>query len=240
MNYPFRIIGILMLCLSVFVWNSPVLAAEFGIFREYSIYTKDKNGFKDNVLLLFHGLKSAHPNGAFRRLEKQFSDTYSVVGFNYDYFDVASNKRELAQLWEKYLKGHKITVLGTSLGGFWANYFAGEYDIPKMVLVNPVTKPVTDLIQFIGPQYSENRQKRFTVTAEDVARYATVQIKTSPVTRSMVFLMEDDPIIDYRHAYQLFKNNEKSEVLLFRKGGHSIPLSDPRYLSVLKVFMETE
>ncbi len=223
------------------IWTSPVVrAAEFGIFDEYSIYTADKDGFKAKILLLFHGLKSAHPNGTFRRMEKAFSKDYSVVGFNYDYFDIDGNKRELNELWEKYMKGHEVTVLGTSLGGFWADYFANEYDIPKMVLVNPVIKPLTDLKQFIGPQYSERRQKHFDVTAEDVARYGQVHIKSSPVTQSMVFLSEDDPVIDYSNALHKFQKNKRSEVFVFKKGGHSVPLSDPRYLTVLRLFLETD
>lgn len=232
---------LLLVFCPLILWFSPVSqAAEFGIYDEYSIYTADKNGFKNKILLLFHGLKSAHPNGSFRRMEKAFSEEYSVVGFNYDYFDIDGNKRELKELWEKYMKGHEVAVLGTSLGGFWADYFANEYDIPKMVLVNPVTKPLTDLKQFIGPQYSERRQKHFDVTAEDVARYGQVHIKNSPATQSMIFLSEDDLVIDYSNAYAKFKKNKRSEVIVFRKGGHSVPLSDPKYLTVLRLFLNTD
>lgn len=214
-------------------------AAEFGIFKEFSIYTADKNGFKDKVLLLFHGLNSAHPNNGFRRIEKAFSDHYSVVGFNYDYFDINANRRELDDLWHRYLKGHDVTVLGTSLGGFWANYFANEYGIGKMVLVNPVTRPLSDLTQFIGSQYSERRQKHFDVTARDIERYGTVPDKVNSATHSLVLLTADDPVIDYRNAFSKFVNNPNSKVIIVGKGGHSPSLSDPLYASILRVFLET-
>lgn len=214
-------------------------AAEFGIFGEYSIYTADKQGFKDKILLLFHGLGSAHPNNTFRRMEKAFSGNYSVVGFNYDYMDVDKNILEFQDLWDRYLKGQEVIVLGTSLGGFWADYFANKYDIPKMVLVNPVTDPRSDLSQFIGTRYSERRQKYFDVTVSHIDAYDRIIKSTSTITRSLIILTEDDPVIDYRRALRKYGANINSEVIVHRKGGHSLPLSDPLYLSVLKVFFDT-
>lgn len=214
-------------------------AIEFGMFKENTIFSKDTDGFKDKVLLLFHGLRSAHPNGTFRRLEKALSDEYSVVGVNYDYLDVERNKRELDDLWRRYLVGHKVFVLGTSLGGFWADYFANKYGVEKMVLVNPVTSPVLDLTQFVGEQYSERRQQHFVVTPEHIEDYAALTLPVHPNTKSLVILTRDDPVINFRQALEKYLNNENSQLVIFGTGGHSLPLSDPIYLSALKAFLES-
>ncbi|MEH6524439.1 MAG: YqiA/YcfP family alpha/beta fold hydrolase [Sneathiella sp.] len=232
----------ILLLLILFVCNpfADAAAIEFGMFKENTIFSKDTDGFKDKVLLLFHGLRSAHPNSTFRRLEKALSDEYSVVGVNYDYLDVERNKRELDDLWTRYLAGHEVFVLGTSLGGFWADYFANKYGLEKMVLVNPVTSPVHDLTQFVGEQYSERRQKHFVVTPEHIEDYAALPLPTHPNTKSLVILTRDDPVINFRQALEKYLKNENSQLVIFGTGGHSLPLSDPKYLSALKAFFESK
>ncbi|USG61946.1 hypothetical protein NBZ79_03030 [Sneathiella marina] len=215
-------------------------AIEFGMFKENTIFSKDTDGFKDKVLLLFHGLRSAHPNGTFRRLNKALSDEYSVVGVNYNYMDVERNKREFDDLWTRYLAGHEVFVFGASLGGFWADYFANKYGVEKMVLVNPVTSPILDLTQFIGEQYSERRQQQFVVALEHIEDYAALRLPAHPNTKSLVILTRDDPVINFRQAMEKYLKNENSQLVIFGTGGHSLQLSDPIYLSVMKAFLESK
>jgi uncharacterized protein len=227
-----------MLCSLVI--SQAAQASEFGIFKPHTIYTADKNGFKDKVIILFHGLGSAHPNGTFRRLEKELSGDYSVVGVNYDYMDIDRNIVELKDLWQRYLVGHDVYVLGTSLGGFWADYFANTYDVKRQVLVNPVTRPEVDLKQFLGVRFSEQRRLEYKITEADLLAYSKIKIPINKDIESLVILTKDDPVIDYRAALKKYSNLGNSQLIIRKSGGHSLPLSDPLYLEVLKLFLRAE
>jgi uncharacterized protein len=230
----------LLLLILAFIANpfADAKAIEFGMFKENTIFARDTDGFKEKVLLLFHGLGSAHPNNTYKRLDKEFSAEYSVVGVNYDYLDVEGNIRELEDLWTRYLLGHQVFVLGTSLGGFWADYFANTYGIEKMVLVNPVTDPLLDLTQFIGERFSERRQQKFIVTSKHIDTYAAVRVSANPKTQSLIILTRDDPVINFRQAMDKYLQNANSQLVIFGTGGHSLPLSDPAYLTLLRAFLK--
>lgn len=230
----------LLLLLFVSIANplADARAIEFGMFKENTIFSRDTDGFKEKVLLLFHGLGSAHPNKTFKRLEKEMSSEYSVVGVNYDYLDVEGNKRELEDLWTRYLAGHQVFVLGTSLGGFWADYFANTYGVEKMALVNSVTAPILDLTQFIGERFSERRQQKYIVTSKHIEIYAAMDVPANPNTQSLVILTRDDPIINFRQAMEKYLKNKNSQLVIFGTGGHSLPLSDPAYLTLLQAFLK--
>ena len=77
-------------------------AVELGGFFAYTLYNQSDEPaeeFKDDILLLFHGFRSAMPNHDYRVLHEAFKDSHSVVGFNYDYVDVNTNLRELDDLY---------------------------------------------------------------------------------------------------------------------------------------------
>lgn len=228
--------GILLIALNL----SSANAMEFGMFKEHTFYTWDKEGFKDRIVLVFHGLGSAQPNGRFKRLQAALNDQFSIVGVNYDYTDIDKNISELDKLWKNRLIGHKVYVVGTSLGGFWADYFANKYGADKLVVVNPVTLPKSDLAQFLGERYSDKRQKYYTITPEDLDAYGELSIEPHPRTESLVVLARDDKIINYVHALKKYLSNDNSIVIAHGKGGHSLPFTDPIYFELLKAFLDAE
>ena len=105
----------------------------FGAYDEFTVYHHEEGPLKDNILFLFHGFGSAMPNGAYYAFHDTFAAKYSVVGFNYDYFDLDANDRAMERVWEEVLKGRNVTFGGTSLGGFWANFYAEKYGIPRLI-----------------------------------------------------------------------------------------------------------
>ncbi|MEM7173444.1 MAG: YqiA/YcfP family alpha/beta fold hydrolase, partial [Pseudomonadota bacterium] len=164
-----RLCHCVVISLLALVWPiSTPGAMELGSYREFTLHHGDEGSLKHDVILVFHGFASAMPNGTYKKLRKIFGDRYSVVGVNYDYLDVKANMTELDVLWHDFLSDRSVTVIGTSLGGFWADYFANRHGIEKVVLVNPAVDPVADLAQFQGAQFSEKRQKHFHVSQEDI------------------------------------------------------------------------
>ena len=60
-------------------------------------------------------------------------------------------------------KNDKLIFVGTSLGGFYANYFGQLYDCPA-VLVNPSTMPDKTLLDRVGVNKNHMSNEEFMVT----------------------------------------------------------------------------
>ena len=123
------------------------------------------------------------------------------------------------------------------MGGFWANYFTGKFGIEKLLIINPVVDPVKQLQQFIGRHYVEKRKKDMVVTAEDIENYRDLEVPTSNGTRRLVILTRDDQVLDFQLALDEYSNSESNKVVVFDKGGHTLNLDEPRFMSIIKNFI---
>jgi len=207
-------------------------------YRKFTLYTQEYGGLKPKVLVVFHGFASAMPNGAFKRLRKAVSEHYSVLGFNYDYFDHDANLAVFNQAWENVLKHHEVTFSGSSLGGFWANFYAQIFDVKRILLVNPVIEPHAQLQQFIGPVYVEKRGIELVVTQADIDTYEGLTSPSGGGVRRLILLTRDDKVIDYKRTVDHF-TEEDDTLLIFDKGGHTLDLNKPRFRDpIIKFFIQ--
>ncbi len=173
--------------------------------------------------MVFHGFRSAVPNKTFKRIRSWFEGDYSVVGINYDYFDATKTAAYLTELNETHLKNKRVLVFGTSLGGFWANWFGDTFGAEAVVLINPVVTPTSQMMQFVGEGYtSERRGISFDVSVEDVKNYAAVEGAKAAQTPKLVVLVLDDQTLDPNVARKKFGAETKTRVSEFEIGGHSL------------------
>ncbi|MGI9401774.1 MAG: YqiA/YcfP family alpha/beta fold hydrolase [Rhizobiaceae bacterium] len=240
-----RPLVVVLVCMAVFllgistVMDKRALALEFGTFDEFTLHNAGEESLKDDVILIFHGFRSAMPNRAYKRIYKAFKDDYSIVGFNYDYFDIEANNSAFERAWEKHFEDRNVIAAGTSLGGYWANYFTAKFGIDKLMIINPVVDPVNQLRQFIGRHYVEKRQKEMVVTEEDIEKYRNITIPANTNTRRLVILTRDDEILDFNLALDKYSDSELNNVVVFDKGGHTLDLEEPRFMSIIKNFVKS-
>lgn len=232
---------VLAAAVSVMLAAAPVRSAELGGYFEHTLFTQDgeqADDYKDHVVLMLHGFKSAMPNYDLRIMHRAFADAYTVAGFNYDYTDAAANVTEFGDLFARFLDGRRVTVIGTSLGGFWADFVANSFDVDGAILVNPSVKPVETMRRNLGEQFSRKRQAHFTVTEEAMEAYATLDYATRPGVRRLVLLTKDDSILDYREALEAFSGTDGTRVVVFEEGGHNLELERPDVMAVIQDFIE--
>ena len=214
-------------------------AVDYGGFFEHTLYTQDGESaedYKDDVIVLFHGFRSAMPNNHYQIFYNTFGLTHTVAGYNYDYTDVERNMAELDDLMERYLKGRRLTVVGTSLGGFWANYFANKVGAERLILINPVVDPMDTMRRNMGQQFSKKRQQNFIVTEDHVEAYAQVSPGRHNDTSTLVLLARDDEVLDYTIAEKTFIAH--GEVVVFDQGGHRLPIQEADIMAIIKGFIE--
>lgn len=101
------------------------------------------------VFAYIHGFNSDKNSRSYRDIKMLLGTSYDVYDFYYNYRQEA--KYAYAEIEEKllavYTKNPKLTLIGSSLGGFFTLLFAGKYALP-CVAFNPVTYPHVQLAPF--------------------------------------------------------------------------------------------
>lgn len=107
-------------------------------------------------------------------------------------------------------------IIGNSLGGFWASFFAIRYGVPAL-LINPVVAPSQSLNR-IGCSF-----------AEDYVEYEKM-VKTGKLVPRSVLLARNDEVLDYRDALKYFACD--CEVKVLELGGHC--MNDQESIEAMK------
>jgi predicted esterase YcpF (UPF0227 family) len=206
-----------------------------------SVFTPDEpdpKKFKNDVLVVFHGLMSAVPNGTYKRIRKQFFKSMTVIGINYDPLDVPATVKFLDAVKKKYLVGRKVTVLGTSLGGYWARYFGNRIGAYRVVLLNPITSPRVQLKKWVGMTRVNTRRKRAVrVTRDQLDAYGEVPKFRGLRPRTLLILSADDKAIDPHMARKKLASQPNVELAWYRTGGHTINLRKHPALARITKFL---
>ena len=98
--------------------------------------------------------------------------------------------------------GGRVTLVGSSLGGHYANHLAEKYGL-NAVLINPATVHSLNLAKFIGDHANFHSGERFTFTpkhAEQLRR----QVSRPTRSRYWVLLETGDEVLDYHQAQQFY------------------------------------
>jgi uncharacterized protein len=114
-----------------------------------------------------------------------------------------------------------IVFVGTSLGGFWANYFAQKYDAP-CVLVNPALRPSKTLYQWVGKAAKNYATgENVEVTLKDIASFAKIEMESEGNHNGAlihVFAAKDDDVINYQDVLDQVRFSKS--LTLTKDGGH--------------------
>ena len=219
----------------------PVHAAKLGSFFEYTVYSKGRvppEDYKQSVIVALHGFLSAMPNHNYYVLEEAFGATHTVVGFNYDYLDVARNVEEFDAFYEGFLRSRDVVVVGTSLGGFWADYFANRIGAKGLIMVNPVADPAERAAKHLGKHYSKKRDKTVVVTEQTVAAYTALEPATDSEIEALLLLCRDDEVLDFQDAARRYGTRKDTKTVYFDEGGHSLDLARSDVMPLIRAYVE--
>lgn len=94
---------------------------------------------------------------------------------------------------------HRMAVIGSSLGGFYATWLAAQRDC-KAVLLNPAVDPARDLAKYIGEQTSwHDPAERFYFEPHFVDELRRLQVGPMPhPQRIWALIAQGDEVLDWR------------------------------------------
>ncbi len=161
------------------------------------------------MLIYLHGFNSAPQSIKVNQLRSHLATTHrenELVCPNLPWNFVEAIQTIEANLLN--LKSKKICLIGSSLGGFYATYFAEKENLPA-VLVNPAITPHKSLVKYLGLQKNIYSGEQYFLKEEhmdELSRFYCPVI-TNP-TRYLLLAGVRDEILDYREAVEKFAGSE--------------------------------
>jgi len=148
-------------------------------------------------------------------------------------FDPDDNLRVISDLLATLPKAPVIFV-GTSLGGFWAHYFAQTTGNP-CVIVNPCIQPSQSFKDRCGDYPNYVTGEKVSVTPQALARYRDLERDLEAIydpKRVHLLLAQDDDVLPYAPALTVFEGC--STLVVTESGGHRFTTEWQRAIDVLK------
>ena len=122
-----------------------------------------------------------------------------------------------------------ISLIGSSLGGFYATWFAEQFQL-KAVLINPAVNPQVLLLDYIGKNRNFYTGEEYEFTANHIQQLNKVNVNhiNSP-KQLMVLIQTGDEILKYRLAQKKYSDS----ILIVEEGGdHSFQHFDKHCESI--------
>ena len=112
---------------------------------------------------------------------------------------------------------NELTLVGSSLGGFYATALAEKHDL-RAVLINPAVLSSLDPGLFIGRQTNLYSGVAFDFTSEHVAQLAALDVARVTAERYLLLVETGDEVLDYRQALARYAGCRQQ---VFAGGNHS-------------------
>lgn len=124
-----------------------------------------------------------------------------------------------------------VVLVGSSLGGFYATWFAETYAL-RAVLINPAVQPHRDLRPLLGPQRNLYTGEPYELTAADLADWASLMVGEITPSRYLLLVETGDEVLDYRESVERYAGAEQVVV----SGGDHTFASFPALVSRILTF----
>ena len=181
------------------------------------------------MLLYIHGFGSCGQGNKVVQLKKYFgaNDVLSP--------DLSHDPPQAMAQLEELIAAHPVDMLlGSSLGGYYAEWLNGRHGIPS-VLINPSTQPQITLARLIGPNKEWCTGKTFNWTAKQVESLGQFQRERPGASeRYLLIVQTGDEVLDYRLAAERYRDYE---VVITQGGNHRFESLEP-YLPRIALFRE--
>lgn len=123
------------------------------------------------------------------------------------------------------------TFVGSSLGGFYATWFAEKYD-RRAVLINPAIRPDLGLAAYLGPQRNLYTGEAFELTRAHLAGWRALVVDRVDPERYLLLLETGDEVLDWREAARKYEGART----VIRDGGDHTLQSFPEHLPRILAF----
>ena len=124
-----------------------------------------------------------------------------------------------------------VTLVGSSLGGFYATHLAEKLGL-RAVLINPAVKPQRDLESYVGLQRNLYSGEEYELTRGHVDAWRRLDTPTVHPDRYLLLVETGDEVLDYREAVWKYAGCRQ---IVVEGGDHSLR-SFPEHVPLILEF----
>lgn len=172
-------------------------------------------------ILYIHGFSSSGNATKANILRKHFGESKVIAP------TLPVNPIENLELLDDIIDAYenKIFVIGSSLGGFYANYLQKKHNLPCLLL-NPSVQPhITLKIRIgLGVHFRQGTNEKFELTEKHIEIFKELFdevncFKANPKLLNIIICKNDD-LLDHSKTLELLK--EANSVKVLKTGGHTM------------------
>jgi len=151
------------------------------------------------MILYLHGFTSGPQSHKAQALGARMRER--GLGERFVCPQLPASPREAIALTKDLIARHGVTTMvGSSLGGYYATHLAETFDL-KAVLVNPAVVAHLSLQKYIGPQRWLHTGEAFEFGLEHIEELRAIEVPVlSKPARFWLLVEEGDETLDYRQA----------------------------------------
>ncbi|MBO1925147.1 YqiA/YcfP family alpha/beta fold hydrolase [Thiomicrorhabdus sp. 6S3-12] len=186
------------------------------------------NSHKAQWLKKRNALNSVHPLG------EMFCPTYEQKSLQ----DGLKTLDALLGQWRK--QNYRIRLIGSSLGGYLAQYYAHKYAVPY-IMINPALNPLSLFDDYLGRHTNPYTGEVIEVNETFCKVLADLQIAhLNPEIPSLLLADMEDEVVDIPFAYERYKEQPKARSILFPGGDHAFQHLPEAWEEIKRFMTETE
>jgi predicted esterase YcpF (UPF0227 family) len=181
------------------------------------------------MIIYIHGFSSHGYGGKAKALRAYFSNKEEVFiapSLSYVPELAIQTLEELIEVCDD------VTLIGSSLGGYYAMYLAQKYDL-KVVLINPAMSSYRTLSRMLGeaPNFYDGSLFEWKESHLDMLKKYETQITEQ--SKVMLMLQKGDAVLDYREAL----NTLSDATLIVEEGGDHSFAGIEAYFDRIRTFL---
>lgn len=178
------------------------------------------------MIVYLHGFNSTGKSAKGQALKKAFNKLEPGTPFytpSYHYNPDIAISALLAETKEQLIR-HNLKqpkmIIGSSLGGFYAQYLARQFSHTKVVLINPALGPIDTLQSHLGENenfYSGEKYILLQAHLDALKKFDINNVCTNNIP-TLLLIDKADEIIDYHFAVEKYRHC--AEMILYENGDH--------------------
>jgi hypothetical protein len=169
------------------------------------------------MIVYIHGFNSS-PASAKARLLKERME---AAGRGADFLAPALplSPAEAAGSLDALARQHPgATLVGSSLGGYYATWLAERHGL-KAALLNPAVRPYELLQGHLGPQQNLHTGERYELIARHIEELRALEVGTIVPARYLLIAATGDEVLDYRAALARYQGCRR---IVIEGGDHGL------------------
>ena len=186
------------------------------------------------TILYFHGFASSADSIKAKVFDNFIKEKFPTICLHIPNIDNSIEKSftQLENLVEENA-GDRLFI-GSSLGGFYASYFAEKFD-SKAVLINPASNPYLGMEMYLGENTNYSTNEKFYLTKKDlkVLRLNNVSKIKFP-SNYLVLIETGDDVIPFKYTLDFYNG---CNFCIINEGSHSFD-SFKEKLEIISKFMK--